>query len=78
MRRHLEGWRARAENLRATALKRVQEMPGTAVSALATGSRAQLQTIARGLAEISRRLEETPAKKNGSAGTPATTAAKSA
>jgi hypothetical protein len=49
-------------------MKRVSEMPGTAVSALATGSRAQLQTLARGLAEISRRLEEAPPapKKNGS------------
>ncbi len=79
MRRHLEGWRARAENLRATALKRVQEMPGTAVSALATGSRAQLQTIARGLAEISRRLEEAPPeKKNGPAEATAPTVVKSA
>src|SRR5512133_2215743 len=58
MRRHLEGWRARADDLRTTAMKRVAEMPGSAVSALATGSRAQLQTLARGLAEIARRLEE--------------------
>ena len=69
MRRHLDELRARAENLRATATKRVQEMPGTAVSALALGGRARLQQLSRGLEQISKRLEATPpARPNGGAG----------
>ncbi len=68
MRRHLDELRARAGNLRATAAKRVQEMPGTAVSALASGGRTRLQHLARSLEEISRRLEAAPPKKNGEVG----------
>lgn len=61
MRRRVEALRARAENLRATAFKRVTEMPGEAVSAIATGSRVPVQNLARGLERIAKRLE--PAAK---------------
>lgn len=69
LRRHVDELRARAENLRATAARRVQEMPGTALSALATGGRTQLQHLARGLEQISRRLEAAPpVRANGGTG----------
>lgn len=57
MRRHLEAWRVRAENLRAVAIKRAGEMPGEAVSALASGTRRPVQNLAKGLADIAKRLE---------------------
>ena len=57
MRRHLEAWRVRAENLRAVAIRRAGEMPGEAVSALATGTRRPLQNLAKGLADIAKRIE---------------------
>ncbi|MFY3744684.1 hypothetical protein ACOQFB_12285 [Anaeromyxobacter sp. Red801] len=60
MRRHLDELRARAENLRAAALRRVAEMPGEAVSRLATGSRVPVRNLARGLERIAKRLEERP------------------
>jgi hypothetical protein len=65
MRRHLDDLRARAENLRAAAVKRVGGIPGSAVSAIATGGRTPVQTLARGLAELSKKLDEKPAAKNG-------------
>jgi hypothetical protein len=57
MRRHLEAWRVRAENLRAVAIRRAGEMPGEAVSALASGTRRPVQNLAKGLADIAKRLE---------------------
>lgn len=57
MRRHLEMLRARADNLRAAALRRVAEMPGEAVSRIATGSRVPVQNLARGLQRMAKRLE---------------------
>ena len=62
MRRHLEELRARAENLRATALKKVGELPGEAVSKLATTTRVPIQTLAKQLADIAKRME-TPKPK---------------
>ena len=62
MRRHLEELRARAENLRTTALKRAGEFPGEAVSKLASGTRAPIQTLAKQLADIAKRME-TPKPK---------------
>ena len=62
MRRHLEELRARAENLRTTALKRAGEFPGEAVSKLASGTRAPIQTLAKQLADIAKRIE-TPKPK---------------
>jgi hypothetical protein len=35
------------------------------VSAIATGGRTPIQTLARGLAELSKKLDEKPAAKNG-------------
>lgn len=57
VRRRLGLLRARAENLRAAALRRVAEMPGSAVSALATGSRAPVQNLARELDRLAKRLD---------------------
>lgn len=57
VRRQLDRVRARAENLRALALKRVAEMPGTAVSALASGARAPIQSLTNGLDELAKRIE---------------------
>jgi hypothetical protein len=57
MRKRLEELRARADSLRATALKRVSNMPGTAVSALATSSRVPVQNLAKGLERIAKRLD---------------------
>jgi hypothetical protein len=58
LRRRVEGLRARAENLRSNAIKRVSEMPGEAVSKLATGSRVPVQNLARGIERLVRRLDE--------------------
>jgi hypothetical protein len=60
MRRHLHELRARAENIGATTLKRVETLPGEAVAKLAVGSRAPVQNLAKGLAEWARKME--PAK----------------
>lgn len=57
MRRHLHELRARAENLRATTLKRVEALPGEAVTKLATGTRAPVQNLAKGLAELAKKME---------------------
>jgi hypothetical protein len=57
VRRHLHDLRARAENLRATTLKRVEALPGEAVTKLATGSRTPVQTLAKGLAEWAKKIE---------------------
>lgn len=57
LRKRIDVLRHRAENLRATALRRVSEMPGTAVSALATSSRGPVQNLARELEKLAKRLE---------------------
>ena len=57
IRRHVEELRTRAVSMRTEATKRAQELPGEAVSRLATGSRAPLQTLAGRLAELAKRLE---------------------
>jgi hypothetical protein len=63
MRRHLEAWRTRAENLRSVAIKRAGEMPGEAVSALASGTRKPVQNLAKGLADMAKRLEPEKVEK---------------
>ncbi|HEX9402651.1 MAG TPA: hypothetical protein VF912_21320 [Anaeromyxobacter sp.] len=63
MKRHLDQLKARADTLRATAMKRVQAMPGDAVSKLATGSRTPLQNLARSLAQMAKKFEP-PAPKS--------------
>jgi hypothetical protein len=57
LRKQLDQLRTRAETMRASALKRVQDMPGDAVTRIATGTRAPVQTLARGLAEIAKKFE---------------------
>jgi len=57
MRRHIDQIVSRAQELRATAVKRIEEIPGEAVTGLATGARAPLQSIAKGLAEMAKKLE---------------------
>jgi len=57
LKRQLVQLRTRAETIRASALKRMQDMPGDAVSKIATGTRAPLQNLARNLAEIARRFD---------------------
>lgn len=68
MRRHLDELRARAENLRTTALRRAGELPAEAVTKLASGTRAPIQTLAKQLAEIARRVEAPAAKPTGAEG----------
>jgi hypothetical protein len=62
IRRHVEELRSRAVNMRSEATKRAQELPGAAVSRIVTGSRAPVQTLAKQLAELARKLEP-PAPK---------------
>lgn len=61
VKRELEELRTRAENIRANAMKRAGELPGEAVSRIASGTRSQLQTLAKGLADFAKRIE--PAAK---------------
>jgi len=68
VRRQLDKLRARAESFRASALKRVAEMPGTAVSALASGARAPIQSLTSGLDEIAKRIEGRSNGEKGEAG----------
>src|SRR6266508_6809428 len=63
MKRHIDQLKARAEVLRATAVKRVQKMPGDAVSKLATGTRTPVQNLARSLGEMAKKFEA-PAPKS--------------
>jgi hypothetical protein len=60
MRRRFGALRSRAENAGTTALKRVDEMPAEAVSALATAGRARIQDLSRGLSALARRLDAPP------------------
>lgn len=62
IRRHVEDLRSRAVNIRSQATKRAEELPGEAVSRLATGTRAPLQNLAKQLAELAKKLEP-PAPK---------------
>ncbi len=57
MRRHLGELRARAEDLRATAVRRAGELPAQAVTQLLNRTRAPVQTLARELAEMAKRFE---------------------
>jgi hypothetical protein len=68
LRRQLDRVRARAESFRANALKRVAEMPGTAVSALASGARAPIQSLTNGLDEIAKKIEGRSNGEKGEAG----------
>jgi hypothetical protein len=57
LRRHIDQLRSRAENLRTEATKRAQQLPGEAVTRIATGTRAPIQSVAKGLAGLAKRLE---------------------
>lgn len=57
VKRELEELRARAETLRTNALRRAGELPNEAVHRLANGTRTPLQNLAKGLADIAKRLE---------------------
>ncbi len=68
MRKRFETLRARAEQLRSSAMKRVNEIPGSAVSALASSSRVPVQNLARELERLAKLVEPAAAKpKNGEA-----------
>lgn len=63
MKKRFDAMRTRAETLRATALKRVAVMPGSAVTAFANGSRTQVQHLSRELDRLSKLIEApAPAK----------------
>lgn len=57
MRRKLLSFRNRAENASTSALRRFDELPGAAVSAIASASRARVQDLSRGLQAIAKRIE---------------------
>ncbi|HTU00532.1 MAG TPA: hypothetical protein VMG58_01900, partial [Candidatus Sulfotelmatobacter sp.] len=56
-RKRFDTLRARAERLRATAVKRVNEMPANAVTALASGTRGPVQNLARELERLAKLVE---------------------
>ncbi len=62
LRRHLDELRSRAESLRSEAAKRAQQLPGEAVSRIAIGTRTPVQTLAKSLAELAKKLDP-PAPK---------------
>jgi hypothetical protein len=66
MRKRFDTLRARAEQLRETALKRVNEIPGSAVTALANGSRVPVQNLARELERLAKLVEQ-PKPEDGGA-----------
>jgi hypothetical protein len=57
MRRRFEGLRKQADELRLTALKRVNEIPGTAVKGIASSTRVPVQNLARELDRLARLVE---------------------
>ena len=62
LRRHLDELRSRAGSLRSEATKRAQQLPGEAVSRIALGTRTPVQTLAKSLAEVAKKLDR-PAPK---------------
>lgn len=60
VKREIEELRARADTLRANALKRAGELPGEAVNRIASGTRAPIQNLAKSLADVAKRLEPAP------------------
>lgn len=57
LRKRLDGLRERAEALRVTAMKRVNEMPASAVTALASSTRVPVQNLARELERLAKLVE---------------------
>lgn len=62
LRRQVDGLRTRAAEMRTEAARRAQAIPGEAVSFLATGTRGPVQTLAKQLEELARKLDP-PAPK---------------
>jgi hypothetical protein len=62
IRRQVDELRTRAATMRTEATKRAQAIPGDAVSFIATGSRVPVQTLAKQLGELAKKLEA-PAPK---------------
>lgn len=62
IRRHIDELRARAASMKTEATKRAQSIPGDAVEFIATGTRVPVQTLAKQLGELARKLEA-PAPK---------------
>lgn len=60
MRRRFDALRKQAEALRATALKRVNQIPGTAVKGLAEHTRVPVQNLARELDRLAKLVEPKP------------------
>ena len=70
MRKRFGALRSRAESARASALRAVDELPGNAMTALASVGRARIQDLSKGLKRVATRLEgPAPAAsaRNGSA-----------
>lgn len=61
MKRRLEAIRRQADELRATAIKRVNELPATALTALAAGTRVPVRNLARELDRLAKLVEPHPA-----------------
>lgn len=57
MRKHLDELKARADTLRASAVKRVQAIPAEAVGKIVSGTRTPVQNLARGLADMAKKFE---------------------
>lgn len=57
LRKRLESLRRQAESIRTAALKRVNELPGSAVAALATSTRGPVQNLARELERLAKAIE---------------------
>ncbi len=57
VRKRFDALRARAEQLRANTMKRVNEMPATAVSRLTSGTRVPVQNLAKELDRLAKLLE---------------------
>lgn len=73
LRRRLDQLRSRALTARTSALRRLDEMPGTAVTALANAGRARVHDLTRGLDALARRIEPaTPPAASTAAPAPAT------
>lgn len=62
VRRQMDELRARAEELRASAVKRAGELPARAVTQLATRGRRPVQGLAKELQAVAKRLERPPTK----------------
>jgi hypothetical protein len=67
LRRRLETLRVRTEALRESALKRVNELPASALTALATGTRRPVRNLARELERLARLVEPHKAAAKGGA-----------